>query len=260
MKHIELGERPPFDKKYHDSLCKRLAGLICRDLAGEPRSSISILDVGSGRGELLRELHRCGFRNLYALDMNPECVKLSSEVAQAKQGDLSQLDALFDRRDFDYITLSHVLEHVTDPVTLLKRLKTMAQRGLVVAVPNLNSLMVTVATYIKGPFKVTEGHLYGWDASHLKNLLTVHAGFQLLKWEPDTVHIPGRSLRRALSLFGLLDWLQFKFLPKLSPFLGPSLIVLCKATTQENETTAQKEHHADWNGTGAKHRDSFKEQ
>jgi SAM-dependent methyltransferase len=230
IKHIDFVYRGKLRQKYHEILCKRYCKAILSDLGGNiSPEKISILDVGCGRGEVLNEFYCGGFRKLYAIDINNECVKRVSSIAIAFQGNVNEIASIFPNKQFDYIILTGVLEHIPEPIPLLRKLEKLHRRGVLISVPNMNYLTHTLLTYLKGPIKINQGHLYGWDVSTLENLLKNHIGFRDLKYFSDTVFLPGRLLRKILSVFCVHDWLQFKFLPGLSPFLGALLIVLCKS-------------------------------
>jgi 2-polyprenyl-3-methyl-5-hydroxy-6-metoxy-1,4-benzoquinol methylase len=107
--------------------------------AGEHRS-IDILDVGCGSGTLLGLLKRRGFRVL-GLDF-------SSEAAQAAESENgvrvivgSLEEARFPADSFDVVTLFHVMEHVTNPRTVLGEVFRILRPGgaVVLQVPNIDS-------------------------------------------------------------------------------------------------------------------------
>lgn len=73
-------------------------------------TSCSLLDVGSGQGGLLDAFRGIGYRNLTGLDPSKVC---AAEVA--KRGHRAMHGYLSDVGEkFDFITLSHVLEHIDD--------------------------------------------------------------------------------------------------------------------------------------------------
>lgn len=99
------------------------------------------LDVGCGEGFALAAMKTRGwavkgidFSLAGVSSMNPEMVSF------VKVGDtFPVLDALIqDNETFDLVWLSHVLEHVTDPVDLMSKLRKLMAPGavLVVSIPN----------------------------------------------------------------------------------------------------------------------------
>ena len=78
------------------------------------RRSDSILDVGCGHGALLRRMRRWGFTNLVGIDPSArqEARLPGLTIRRAELKDIDQR--------FDLIMLHHVLEHVADPVLMLR--------------------------------------------------------------------------------------------------------------------------------------------
>jgi len=112
-----------------------------RRLAARCRGT-SALEVGCGEGYVTREFSR-GFERVVA-------VEAATEYAEAVQNlglpNVEVVNCLFedfatpDR--FDTIVISHVLEHVIDPVGLLRKCSALLQKDgvVLVAVPNAGSL------------------------------------------------------------------------------------------------------------------------
>jgi ubiquinone/menaquinone biosynthesis C-methylase UbiE len=97
----------------------------------------SLLDVGTGIGQFLHHA-----RGSYSTVSGTEVSESAIEVGRRRyaidivKGDLEGLD--FEGRQFDNITLFHVLEHVPSPKSLLLKCQTLLAPGgiLIVAVPN----------------------------------------------------------------------------------------------------------------------------
>ena len=98
-----------------------------------------LLDVGLGRGDLASEFARAGW-DAHGLDMSPEAV----EVARRRGIDarVGTLDAPpWPPASFDLLVLSHVLEHVADPVRALRHAHELLRPGgtAIIAVPGWDS-------------------------------------------------------------------------------------------------------------------------
>ena len=98
-----------------------------------------VIDVGCGPGILLVDLQKNGFECL-GIDFNPVLVRAANEQfhVPARVARLEELTTLGSR--FDLALLSHVLEHVEDPVGLLKNIREILNPGgvLVIETPNRN--------------------------------------------------------------------------------------------------------------------------
>jgi SAM-dependent methyltransferase len=88
-----------------------------------------VLDVGCGRGNLLDFLASVGFRNLTGVDPNvPESLSYSNGV-QIIRGELWDVP----KRDYKFIILQYSLEHVTDPIRVVRTTRAIvAEDGMVV--------------------------------------------------------------------------------------------------------------------------------
>jgi 2-polyprenyl-3-methyl-5-hydroxy-6-metoxy-1,4-benzoquinol methylase len=87
-----------------------------------------ILDIGSGAGEKLLALKRIGFKNLLGIDPNiPKDIKYSDGLRVLKMS-ISEVDD-----KFDLILFNHSLEHMEEPVSILKEVaKKITDQSLVV--------------------------------------------------------------------------------------------------------------------------------
>lgn len=109
----ELERRHPWETSRVEAIATLVAGLELKC----PRT----LDVGAGDGFVLRELHeRFGFAEAVAQDINLTDA-LAVELRTPGIQWVTSLDQLAARR-FDLVLLLDVLEHLADPVTLLKRI------------------------------------------------------------------------------------------------------------------------------------------
>jgi len=98
-----------------------------------------LLELGVGSGETLSLFSRWGW-NAEGLDFDPQAVKnATSKGLTVHQGDI--FSQKFDGNSFDAIFSSHVLEHVPDPLAVLKEsYNILKPSGVFVAVtPNKNS-------------------------------------------------------------------------------------------------------------------------
>ncbi len=108
---------------------------------GQPVPNGRLLDVGCGKGDLLVRLRRDGWA-VEGSEVDPQAV----ETARAEHGltvHLGELASLgFPAASFDAVTMNQVIEHVYDPVSLVRESLRVLKPGgrLVLATPNINSL------------------------------------------------------------------------------------------------------------------------
>lgn len=104
----------------------------------------SLLDVGCGNGEFLIRAKSAGWK-VKGLDFDPRAVEAAqTRNLDVQQGDIDSLSAF--ENEFDVITLSHVVEHVHQPLDLLKECHRLLKPGGFV--------------WIETPNMSAEGHRY----------------------------------------------------------------------------------------------------
>jgi 2-polyprenyl-3-methyl-5-hydroxy-6-metoxy-1,4-benzoquinol methylase len=100
-----------------------------------------VLDVGCGAGDALDELRRLGWE-VEGVDPDPEAVSnaVRNRSLKVRVGTLE--DQSYPEDSFDAVISSHVVEHVHDPVSLLRECRRVLRPGglLVVATPNAKSM------------------------------------------------------------------------------------------------------------------------
>lgn len=104
------------------------------------RPGARVLDVGCGAGELLQTLQPLGW-SVEGIDTDESAVARARAAGiQARVASLE--DAGLPDASFDAVTMSHVLEHVTDPVGTLREARRVLRPGgvLTLLTPNHRSL------------------------------------------------------------------------------------------------------------------------
>lgn len=132
-------ETPPFLERVKAALERRLFRGI---LNGIPGATLRILDVGGGTGWLLTQVRQSSrrIRETHIVDINAEA-RLTAEKA-GHVYHLSTIEAFTSDLRFDCILMLNLLEHVADPIRVLRKLMTLlAPRGvLLVKTPNIDTL------------------------------------------------------------------------------------------------------------------------
>jgi 2-polyprenyl-3-methyl-5-hydroxy-6-metoxy-1,4-benzoquinol methylase len=83
---------------------------------------MNVLDVGAGTCVFLHEMKKFGF-NTNSLDPDPSSAKHSEETVKVDHAYCGTLDSVSFKQKFDLITFNKVLEHVKDPIRILKQAK-----------------------------------------------------------------------------------------------------------------------------------------
>jgi SAM-dependent methyltransferase len=100
----------------------------------------TVLEIGCGNGRNLVRLRSLGW-NVFGQDIDPEAARVAqAEGIHVACGPLELAD--FPVRAFDVVLLSHVIEHVLEPIDLLVAAATFLRPGgvLVIFTPNARSL------------------------------------------------------------------------------------------------------------------------
>ena len=145
----------------------------CRHLP-KPRPGARLLDVGCGNGFFLEFARRAGW-SVVGVDFDEGAVK----AARSRGMDIRHggVDAIDPTERFDGITLGHVIEHVYDPIAVLKKCHHLLKPGgwIWLQTPNLDALgHVQYGPYWRG--LEPPRHLVLFTLESMKQSLT-KAGF-----------------------------------------------------------------------------------
>ena len=107
---------------------------------GKSDTGLRLLDVGCGKGDFIVRMRENGWK-VEGLEVDADAVN----YAQSNYGLTVHLGSLesfrFPDESFDVITLNHVIEHVHDPISLVRECLRILKSGgrLVLATPNMDS-------------------------------------------------------------------------------------------------------------------------
>jgi SAM-dependent methyltransferase len=97
----------------------------------------SLLDIGSGTGEMLKLLQEHGRLQIVASDFSPlSKARLRALGFNVVDIDISSPESIKTLDEFDYISICEVLEHTQDPESSLSLLRGKARRAIYFSVPN----------------------------------------------------------------------------------------------------------------------------
>lgn len=129
-----------------------IAAFVSAGLANSPTPS-TILDIGCGKGLLLRELSSIyAEAALYGVEPNHKAVERAKRIIPGVpiwQGMLEDTPIVEAGRDYDLVLIHGVLEHVPSPVDFLQTIiRLMKDTGyLFVGVPNFETNVADLLTY-----------------------------------------------------------------------------------------------------------------
>lgn len=108
----------PFEQSDNKYRVKRITDFLT-DLEGISLDSIELLDVGTGTGVFLHEAKKF-IRSVNCVDPDPHSIELVKKLISVSNAWVGSVEDIPDRYSFDFISFNKVLEHVPEPVNLLK--------------------------------------------------------------------------------------------------------------------------------------------
>jgi 2-polyprenyl-3-methyl-5-hydroxy-6-metoxy-1,4-benzoquinol methylase len=175
------------------------------------------LDIGCGIGQLcaLVDEKSNSTRHIHIADAYPICLEeTATRITPASQYHIDEKD--FDivqkiDKKFDVVVMSHVLEHMLNPVQAVKDALSLVKEGghLIMAVPNPARPNVLISNITKTHY-VNRGHVVTWDMSHWINFLENILGLNVVEYQNDYIQIKGCNSVPVIMKFGEM---LGKFLP-----------------------------------------------
>jgi SAM-dependent methyltransferase len=187
-----------------------------------PSPPAKILDYGCGSGIYLLRLRTLGYE-LHGVEYDPQLLDRLADAGISIH-DVATLGADHWDKEFDHITIAHVLEHVPDPQALLGRLFRWLKPGgsLYVELPNADATGLAIfGRYWRG--------LEAPRHFALPNRAALVDAFGRAGFSLDHQHID-RSTRR---------WVWDESLHAAPPDERPALIALMSSASPENESNAE---------------------
>ena len=180
------------------------------------------LDVGCATGFFISGIRDHSGWEVYGTDFGESAVRFARETLnlEVRQGDLS--DAGFPDAMFDYVHVNNVLEHVLDPVSLLRECKRVLKPDGIffLSVPNGYNDSLDLIDFYKAekkPARSKSGHIFFFPAKTLLRLFNDH-GLVIQKKKTYSLK---RGLRNAGVLPRKRDWKKDLF-PRDKPEIAVS--------------------------------------
>jgi 2-polyprenyl-3-methyl-5-hydroxy-6-metoxy-1,4-benzoquinol methylase len=190
-----------------------------------PPSARMILDVGCGTGRLGAMLKRSGTsRKVYGIEYNPAVAAEARKVLDGVLiGDLQTMEITFEREFFDCIIYADVLEHLLDPVAVLRKLRPFLKgSGVIVSsIPNIRHYTALLQIALHG-WEYTDFGLF--DRTHVRffsrrtmeELLT-QGGFGAEFCQPRIVASRKMKFLNTLCFGRLEEFITFQYLIRAHP-------------------------------------------
>jgi len=196
--------------------------LLC-ELVGEGKT---VLDCGCGAGSNARILRDHGCQ-VIGIEYDPALASQAASVCtEVVSGDLTDPETFARvaaiQPQFDVILCSHVLEHLTDPDSLIKQLKPLCSGAFVIALPNVAHWRVRLQL-LRGRWEDTDWGIMDRTHVHFYTLHTARTALE--RWGltleetrfPSLTDRPGalrRLVRGAIRCLGTANLHAGSFLFK----------------------------------------------
>ena len=207
------------DYMEHESTRGFFQKLLARIEGVDAENAPRLLDIGAGTGTFIEEAAKLGY-DAEGIELSEGLVEIARQKGRnVRQQDVNDLDQ---QDQYDVITLLDIIEHVTDPVAILKSLHGNLKPGgtLVIFTPNHGSSVVLIARILEKigiRFPVREifgsNHVCFFDTKTLPKAIEA-AGFQVDSvWKfPYDVSRSGQPMSLLnLIVATLSDWIGYPF-------------------------------------------------
>ncbi len=154
------------EKSYFESVRVELLELI-----PEKNRQGNMLEIGAGSGSTLIHAKQNGYaKKIYGIELNKieNSYQNSDEFEEFLIGNVETMKLLFKKNQFDVILCGDLLEHLTDPYTLVSVLKNYLKNDgvFIASLPNIRYFSILKDLVINGDFKYTERGIL--DKTHLR--------------------------------------------------------------------------------------------
>jgi len=156
---------------------------IAQLLARAKVTPVRVLELGCGTGAVISECQRRGLgQHFTAIDFSDEAIgylKASSSGIDCLQADIND-PAVEIEGHFDVVILSHVLEHLEDPLTLLQSLRQrISFTHLIAEVPLEDLLASRIKAQLRDRMQNPAGHVQFYTPASFHALMA-EGGFTIL--------------------------------------------------------------------------------
>ncbi|HEX4130754.1 MAG TPA: class I SAM-dependent methyltransferase [Pirellulales bacterium] len=137
-------------------------------VSGTPKR---VLDVGCATGRVLSHFKRRGAEFVAGVEIFPgvaEEARRNADVDEVVTGDIESEELPWPEQSFDLVIASFVLEHVSDPWAVLRKLRKLTAPGgqLIGALPNVRHVSVLLPLLCTGKWKYEDQGIMDW--THLR--------------------------------------------------------------------------------------------
>ncbi|MEZ9526974.1 class I SAM-dependent methyltransferase [Enterovibrio norvegicus] len=155
-------------------------------LDGRNRNEISVLDFGCGNGNFLDKLRCSGIKNIYGYDFDSKAL----EIAKTKNCNI--LESIDTSIKFDVVFMNHVIEHISDPLSEIEKIRGILKEGgvLYITTPNTNSITR----------RIFRDRWRGWETPRHVNMFNTSSAKMLLSKSGYSTISSGITTRNSMFI------------------------------------------------------------
>lgn len=191
-----------------------------------------VLDIGCGLGQidcLIKEARpdcRLNIADAYQVCLNIVSGKVEVENSFLLPEDQFNLEIV--GVGYDVVVMSHVLEHLLNPVDAIHKALCVINSGgyLVLSVPNPVRPQVIFSNLFKKHY-VNRGHVFAWDRSHWINFIENILDLDVVEYVSDSVNVFPGLVRRSMP--GIVNSIEVWLAKVLPWFSFSNMVVIRKA-------------------------------
>jgi 2-polyprenyl-3-methyl-5-hydroxy-6-metoxy-1,4-benzoquinol methylase len=145
---------------------------------------LRFLDVGANTGMLVQAFQERGWE-AHGIELSSSSVRFAREkrgLTTMKEGEIIDVD--YPEGYFDYILFWHVIEHLRNPVDVLRKIHYWLKPGgvLRLGMPNPSPLLSVMLSKYHGRFSLGADHTFGFPKQTTKRILN-EIGFSIFRHE-----------------------------------------------------------------------------
>lgn len=162
---------------------------------------LKVLDIGCFIGEFLELMKEKGAQ-VYGFELQKEAVKIANEKLHGRAYRIDVMNDKFPEQKFDIVTMIGLIEHVTNPIKLIKKCKKILKKdGLIfIQTPNTDSLFAKFMGKYWPPYSPVE-HIHLFSRQSLEKVLRTN-GFQHIQFKQSWKKLPIGYVYNMLKNFG----------------------------------------------------------
>jgi SAM-dependent methyltransferase len=170
-----------------------------------PRAGDRVLDIGAFTGDLLEILAEKG-ADVYGLELQAEAVAIATERLGPRVFQADVLGTQFPPGPYDIISMIALIEHVTDPRSMIRRTRELLAPGgrLYLETPNAGSAVARALGSAWPPLAPVE-HIHLFSPTAL-TLLLEQEGFTEIRVRRHVKRLPFAYVHEQLANFGGPRW------------------------------------------------------